>query len=119
MNEEQLVRPLHLEEICTILHRHKPDVKGIIRRFKSHPHFDPEQAPTQVEYAKHFSEIHLDLCLEQIEKEHPEFNLMAYPLFPKRYTDTHAFSMSNSGRLFIKKWGGIENFGSSRFVLMV
>ena len=53
------------------------------------------------EYAQHFSEIHLDLTLEEIAKSNPEFNINFDILKERNETDSHKFYYK-AGRLFAK-----------------
>ena len=68
----------NLEEICNLLFRMKPNWEGIIDRFRSYP--DSKRALDVQQYAKYFSEIHLDLCIEKIKEQHPEYNISLKPV---------------------------------------
>lgn len=63
----------NLEEICNLLYTMKPNWNKIIDRFRSYP--DSNRALTLQQYGKYFSEIHLDLCIEEIKEQHPEYNI--------------------------------------------
>jgi hypothetical protein len=69
-----------LEELCQEMHYYPLDWDRVIERFILHPGVNKDIGLTRIEYAKHFSEIHLDLMLEDLSIKHPEFNISFEPL---------------------------------------
>ena len=68
-----------LELLCKRLVYAEPDWGKIIARFKSHPNFNPAKELFDRQYAQYFSEIHMDISLEQIAGTYPDLNMTFRP----------------------------------------
>lgn len=89
-----------LEKICKELYQFPPDWDGIVDRFKSHADYDPGKPIHIQAYAKHFSEIHLDLSLEKITEKNPGIDIRFRPVEDGVDTKDFIFSYSRAGRLY-------------------
>ena len=85
--------------ICRELYEHPPDWDVIVDRFKSHPNHNPEKPIYLHIYAKYFSEIHLDVCLEKIVKRHSDLNIRFNPVREASETRDFVLGYDKDGRL--------------------
>ena len=89
----------NLEKLCEQLYELPPKWDEIISRFKSNPKFDPNRAFNLPRYAGYFSEIDLDVRLEELAKRHPDLNI-SLDLIRKEETENYKFDLT-SGRLTV------------------
>lgn len=89
-----------LERIATALHALIPDWARILSRFCSHPDFNADNIFSEVEYAKFFSEIYLDLALENIAAQNAGLPVDFNPIPQGSESEKYRFYTSPAGRLF-------------------
>ena len=95
-----MIKTKTLEKLCEELHEYPPDWEEIIRRFKANPNFDPSNTFSVKQYAKYFSEIYLDLSLEELAGKFPEFGIILDPISSGSESNDHIFHYDAAGRLF-------------------
>jgi hypothetical protein len=71
-----------IQKVCWELQEYEPDWQGIRERFESHPNHVKPVEFLYYDYVKYFSEIFLDLSLEDIA-EYPDRNISFLPLTTK------------------------------------
>jgi len=67
-----MIKSVTLEKLCLEIHEYPPNWEEIISRFKASPIFNQDNDYNIGNYMGWLSEIHLDICLEEIAENHPE-----------------------------------------------
>jgi len=90
-----------LEFLCVKLAGFPLDWDEIVRRFRAHPRFDPEQQFDFQNYRKYFSELQLDAALESVATSCPGLNMQFDPPVSSSKSGTYCYSYSQGRRLFV------------------
>jgi len=71
-----------LGDLCKGLADARPDWGEIILRFRNLPLFDANRQIDERQYRQYFSELHLEIALQQIGVQHPEWDVRIDPVDP-------------------------------------
>jgi len=76
-----MIKTPELEQLCKELAKPVlPNWKQLVKKFKSHPDFDPNNRYTLHGLRKYFSEMHIGFLLEKLLKNHVEWNVDLDPI---------------------------------------
>ena len=91
----------NLERLSEEMHEYPPNYPKIIERFKSYASFDINNAFYLDRYSNYFSEIYLDICLEDIRKNLKLDILFDIPL-SGRVSENYRFQYGSDDRYNLK-----------------
>jgi len=114
--EFNLSKSKKLEKICEEIFEHPPDWKKIKANFYDSDAFKRDKPLTETEYARYFSEIHLDLCLEKIYRKHRKWDINLNPIEEGMKSDGYEFNYTEDGRVRAQLIEGTDNFEYDKII---
>lgn len=97
-----MIKTPELEKLCDELGRCLPNWDAIEMRWRACSLVGGQELKYLTEYIKEFSELHVDICLEELARNNSEFKIEFNPL-PERQAGEYKFHYSASGRFFVRK----------------